>query len=237
MINSLLLAKPNPGKKLNTTIGGTTYLRYPIKTHLITANDNLTAIINKYAYRFLQKNDLLVLSERLVAITQNRSFLIKDIKPSWWAKKLSQFVSHHPGGIGLKSPWTMELAIKEAGLLRILIASAAALITKPFGIRGLFYKAAGNNINAIDGPCSYTLPPGNQSAKLGPKEPMRVASNLAKKFKVDAAIIDANDYGVCVMGYSSGVDKKLAAKIFADNPLGQTKEQTPLAIVRKKKIR
>lgn len=233
MINNPLLAKPNPGKKLAITIDGTTYLRYPIKTHLITANDNLSDIINKYADKILQKNDLLVLSERIVAITQNRSFLIKDIKPGWWAKKLSQFVSCHPGGIGLKSPWTMELAIKEAGLPRILLASAVALITKPFGIKGWFYKAAGNNINAIDGPCGYTLPPGNQSAKLGPKEPMKTAQKLSLEFKVKVSIIDANDYGVCVMGYSSGVDKKLTAKIFSDNPLGQTKEQTPLAVVRK----
>jgi len=60
----------------------------------------------------------------------------------------------------------MELAIREAGALRIIFASFAALLTKPFGIKGIFYKVAGNNINAIDGPCDYTLPPYNKYAKL-----------------------------------------------------------------------
>jgi len=39
----------------------------------------------------------------------------------------------------------MELAIREAGPLRIIFASLAALLTKPLGIKGVFYKVVGNN--------------------------------------------------------------------------------------------
>lgn len=224
---------PNKGKKILILVDGASYARYPLKTSLITQNDHIDTIIRSYAFPFLQKNDTLIISERIIAIMQGRSFLISDIHPSWWAYFLSRYVSKHPGGIGLKSPYTMELALREVGLLRILCASACTIITKLFGVRGAFYHVAGSNINAIDGPCSYTLPPGNKSAKLGPKNPMKVALHLSKSFHTSIVIIDANDYGVRVLGYSKGVNVSLTRKIFRDNPLGQSDEQTPLAIVRK----
>lgn len=226
----------NPGKKAVVTVGGDSYVRYPIRTHLISVRDRLEDVIKKYARPHLQEGDFLAVSERIVAIMQGRSFLIADINPSWWALTLQRFVSRHPGGIGLKSPYTMELAIQEVGLARILCAAFISCLTRPFGIRGLFYYVAGSHINAIDGPCVYTLPPGDKSAKLGPKNPQSTAEHISTIINAPAVIIDANDYGVRVIGYSSGIDKKKVEKIFRDNPLGQAREQTPLAIVRKKSL-
>ena len=45
-------------------------------------------------------------------------------------------------------------------------------------------------------------------------------------------IVDANDFGVNILGRTSGIDKKLIAKIIKDNPLGQSDEQTPVGIIR-----
>lgn len=233
MLNSLVSpATHNPGKKLLVVIDGISYLRYPIKTSVISVNNNIDQIIQCYAFPLLKQDDMLIISERVIAITQGRSFLIRDIHPSWMAGFLSRFVSKHPGGIGLKSPYTMELAIQEVGLARIVCASVCAMVTKFFGLRGIFYHVAGSHVNAIDGPCVYTLPPGNKSAKLGPKHPMEVAQRISKLFHLPVGIIDANDYGVRVLGYSAGIDKELIKKIFRDNPLGQSNEQTPFAIVR-----
>lgn len=217
-------------------IEGISYMRLPIKTHRICVHDTIDAVIKKYAVPLLQKGDMLAVSERIVAIMQGRSFLISEIVPSWWARFLQRFVSRHPGGIGLKSPYTMQLAIEEVGLARVLCAAAVAAVTKPFGLKGLFYHIAGSNVNAIDGPCAYTLPPGNTSAKLGPSDPMGVARHIAGLTKAPTAVIDANDYGVRVLGYSDGINIKLVEKIFSDNPLGQSDGQTPLGIVRIKKI-
>jgi len=227
------LPNPNLGKNLTVEVDGKVYARYPIKTSLITGDDDIIEVVKNHTESLLETNDLIVVSERIVAISQGRSFLLDEIKLSRLAKFLVRFVHQHPGGIGLKSPWTMQLAINEVGVPRILWAALVAALTKPLGIRGMFYRVAGHNINAIDGPCDYTLPPGNQSAKLGPKDPEKVAQQIADALKVDAAIIDANDYGQRTLGVSEGVDPKFVEKVFADNPLGQTDEQTPLAIVRK----
>ncbi|MSR85340.1 F420-0--gamma-glutamyl ligase [Candidatus Uhrbacteria bacterium] len=225
---------PNEGKQLTIDVAGQSYERLPIKTHVITDKDHMNEIVERYAKLYVQSGDMLFISERVVAITQGRAFPIKDIKPSWLANLLVKFVHKSPYGIGLGSPWTMELAIREAGALRMLLAAAASAVTKPFGMRGVFYKVVGNNINAIDGPCSYTLPPYNEYAKLGPAKPMQVARELADMVGCPVVIIDANDLGAVVLGKSSKeIDDEWCKRIFRDNPLGQTKEQTPLCLVRR----
>ncbi len=226
--------KPNADKKLTIEIPGGTYARLPIKTHIVTDKDSISDIVVKYAQPHLVEGDFLFISERIVAISQGRAFPIKDIKPSPLATFLVKFVHKSPYGIGLGSPWTMELAIREAGAARILLGALASALTKPFGIQGIFYTVVGKNINAIDGPCSYTLPPFNEYAKLGPAEPDKVAKSLAATVQHDVVIIDANDLGVAILGKSNThISDTFCKDVFKDNPLGQSSEQTPLCIVRK----
>ena len=228
------VGQPNPGKNLIIELGNEKWLRLPIKTHVITNNDELFKIVERYVTPLLQKNDFLFISERIVAITQGRAFPIKDIKPSFLAKFLVNFVHQSPYGIGLKSPWTMQLAIKEAGVIRIIFAALISALTKPFGLKGIFYKVVGKNINAIDGPCDYTLPPYNQYAKLGPKDPQKVAQQIKEKINTEVIIIDANDLGVATLGKSTDkITDDFCQNVFRDNPLGQSTEQTPLCLVRK----
>jgi len=226
--------KANQGKNLVIDLKESKWIRLPIRTHVITKDDNIFEVVEKYAVPNLSAGDLLFISERIVAITQGRAFKIKDIKPSFFAKFLVRFVHKSPYGIGLGSPWTMELAIKEAGVLRILFASFTSAITKPFGMKGVFYKVVGKNINAIDGPCHNTLPPYNGYAKLGPARPNEVAKDLKLKINHDVVIIDANDLGVAILGRSNDdISEVFCKNVFKDNPLGQSREQTPLCIVRK----
>lgn len=226
--------QPNEGKELIIDVDGLNYARLPIKTHTIGERDDILKIVEKYVAPHKKQDDIIFLSERIVAIMQGRAFPIKEIKPSWLANFLVKFVHKSPYGIGLGSPWTMELAIREAGVLRILFAAFLSGITKPFGIRGLFYIVAGKSVAAIDGPCHYTLPPYNEYAKLGPKNPDQVARQLKEKFKCDFVIIDANDLGVSVLGKSrNDITDDFCKKVFRDNPLGQSTQQTPIAIVRR----
>lgn len=234
-VNNLIKDWPaNPEKDLYIEMDDGKYARLPVKTHVITAQDDIFNIVEQYVIQHLQNTDIIFISERVVAITQGRAFPIKDIKPSWLARFLVMFVHKSPYGIGLGSPWTMELSLREAGIPRILFAAFVSAITKPFGIKGLFYIIAGKSVAAIDGPCHYTLPPYNEYAKLGPKNPNKVVRELKNKFGYEVVIIDANDLGVSVLGKSSNkITDDFCKKIFRDNPLGQSSQQTPIAIVRK----
>lgn len=225
---------PNLNKQLNIIVEGITYSRFPVKTHVVKIGDDLAGILKQYVEPHLQDGDMIFMSEKIVAISQGRSYPIADIKPSKLAVYLSERVHKSPHGIGLGSPWTMQLALKEAGYLRIFLAIIAHFVGKVFGIKGAFYYVAGRKIAAIDGPCDYTLPPYNKYAKLGPAKPNKVARELKEKIGHEVVIIDANDLGVNILGRSDKkMSKDMLAAIFKDNPLGQTNEQTPLCIVRK----
>ncbi|MCR5485081.1 MAG: coenzyme F420-0:L-glutamate ligase, partial [Clostridiales bacterium] len=150
------------------------------------------------------------------------------------AKLLCKFVYKSPYGIGLGSPWTMQLAIQDIGVPKILFAGLCSAVTKPFGVRGVFYKIVGDKGRAIDGPCDYTLPPYNHAAKLAPKDPDKVAKQLEDHTGCKVVVMDANDIGREILGVSDKkIDIEMCKQIFKDNPLGQKSQQTPIAIVRK----
>jgi hypothetical protein len=151
---------------------------------------------------------------------------------------LSKAVTKTPHGIGLGIPETMQLAIDEAGAPRIAAAAAASAVGKLVHRRGWFYKIAGPNVEAIDGPTWNTLPPHNTHAKLGPADPDGVAAHLSALLSeaaggpVEFVVIDANDLTATVLGASPGADRALVAILMRDNPLGQGHEQTPVCVLR-----
>ncbi|HET6820002.1 MAG TPA: F420-0--gamma-glutamyl ligase [Candidatus Limnocylindria bacterium] len=227
------LAQPNEGRELLAAIDGIVYARQPVRTHLVTAADDAAEVLRRYATGLDDDVALVAVSERMVAITQGRSHRMVDIRPGWLARFLVRYVTRPGYGIGLGTAETMQLAIDEVGAPRILLAAAVSGITKPFGVHGLFYRIAGPQAAAIDGPTSYTIPPYNESATLGPSDPDGAARRLAAAVDRPVAVIDANDAGCNVLGASPGVDRQLVRRLFADNPLGQAQEQTPIAIVRR----
>jgi F420-0:gamma-glutamyl ligase len=216
------------------TLSDGEYERKMIKTHLITKNDNIVQVLQGVVGGEVSGDDIVFVSERIVAISQGRSYPINTIHPSRMAVFLSNHVNKTKAGIGLGSPWTMELALRETNVMRILFAAFVAAITRPLGIKGLFYRVAGNNVNAIDGPTSNTIAPYNTHAKLGPRNPDKAARELAQALGVRVAIVDSNDLGMNVLGRSDrSLTDKFCTEVFKGNPFGQNDEQTPVAIIRK----
>jgi len=228
-----ILAEPNPDRTLLAALDGNVYARHPVRTHLVTDADDAVEVVRRYAAPLDAEVAFVAVSERMVAITQGRSYPMSSIRPGRLARFLVRFVTRPGYGIGLGTAETMQLAISEVGAPRIVLAAMVSGATKPFGVHGLFYRIAGRQAAAIDGPTSYTIAPYNEAATLGPKHPDRAARDIAQAIGVPVAVIDANDAGVNVLGASSGVDRGLVRRLFADNPLGQAGEQTPIAIVRR----
>jgi len=228
-----ILAEPNPGRALHATLDGVVYVRFPVRTHLVTSDDDAAEVVRRYAARLDADVALVAVSERMVAITQGRSYPMSSIRPGRLARFLVRFVTRPGYGIGLGTSETMQLAIQEVGAPRILVAAAVSGLSKPLGIHGLFYRIAGRQAAAIDGPTPYTIAPYNQAATLGPKDPVGAARRIAAAIGAPVAVIDANDAGCNVLGLSSGLDRRWVERLFADNPLGQAGEQTPVCVVRR----
>ena len=224
----------NPGKQLSRTVDGVEYLRIPVKTHLITKADDMADVVNKYARDKMQPGDILFISEKAVACTQNRAIPMEDIKPRKLAVTLSRYVTKTPAGIGLGIPETMEMALQECGTLRILFAAFCSVIGKLLGKKGWFYLVAGPKARGIDGPTEGTIPPYDHYVVLTPAEPMGTAKRLAQALGHPVAIVDINDLGANILGFSEKqptLDQ--LAGILGDNPLGQCSEQTPMGILRR----
>lgn len=228
-----ILEEPNEGRALDAQLNGLVFARHPVRTHLVTAQDaDAAAVVGRYVLPLPVETRLVAVSERMVAITQGRSYPMSEIRPGRLARLLVRYVTRPGYGIGLGTPQTMQLAIDEVGAPRILLAAAVSAVSKPFGMHGLFYRIAGRQASAIDGPTTYTIPPYNESATLGPRDPDGAARRIAAAIGAPVAVIDANDAGCVVLGASPGVDRRFVVRLFADNPLGQAREQTPVCVVR-----
>lgn len=226
--------RPNKGKKLIIDTDNGRFARYPVKTHVVKKGDDLKEIMDTYVKPYLTEGDGIFLSEKMVAISQGRAWDIDEIKPGFWAKFLVKFVTKSPYGIGLGSKYTMELAIRDVGLPKILLGCVCAAFTKPFGIKGVFYNVVGPKARAIDGPGEYVIPPYNHYAKMCPLEPDKVCKELAEHTGCYVVMLDANDLGVEILGKSDdNFTLTMARQMFKDNPLDQSDQQTPIAIARK----
>lgn len=224
---------PNEGKSLIIDTEFGSYARYPIRTHVIMKEDVLEDVLDKYVKNYLEESDTVFISEKIVAITQGRAFKVDEIKVSRLARFLCKFVYKPDYGIGIGAPATMELCVREVGRIKILFAAACSAVGKLFGKRGVFYKICGMKARAIDGPCDYTIPPYNNYAKMAPDKPHEAAEKLSAHIGCDVIIIDANDIAATVLGKSrKDLPDAFGETVFADNPLDQSAQQTPVAIVR-----
>lgn len=245
---------PNAGKKLAIDVDGQSWARVPLQTELFARGDDLETRVTGYVAAGaaavagspdlaggLDKRWYVVISEKIVAISQGRSYFTWEINPSKAARALSRFVVRTPHGLGLGTPWTMQLAIEEAGLPRIVVAAGAGAVGKLVRQKGWFYRVAGHRVNAIDGPTEYSAYPSNVSAKLPPKDPEKVATALRQAISAalpagaaehfgGVVIIDSNDLGREVLGQDTDLADDFFKKLFTDNPFGQGRQQTPIAL-------
>ena len=203
----------------------------PVQTKLVTPDDDLLEVISEYCGPLLQKGDILVAAETMVAITQGRLIRPENVKPGRWALLISQFV-HQDGS--LSSPFALQAVMNEEGTLRVIAAFIVSAFSRVFLRRkGDFYRLAGKQGALVDD-ITGTTPPFDKYIVMGPKEPEKVVAAIKERFGIEAVIIDANDLGRAqILAATEGVDQKLLLRLFKKNPAGNADEQTPLVIVRR----
>jgi hypothetical protein len=220
-------------------VDGTTYHRLLVKTRFISTGDtDMLPLIEEYAAPHLKPGDTLYVSEKALTITQGGVLDMSDIKPSRLAYFFARNVGNNYGtdefkGFGHGTPLAMQLLIEEAGYLRALFAGAVAAVTRPLGIRGLFYFICGTQAKSVDLPMSFLILEYAHSAKLAPKHPTAAAKRIKAKLGCDVVILDSNYRGAFSLGKSSRtISEAFIGKLFRDNPMGQSDEMTPFCIVR-----
>lgn len=203
--------------------------KIPIRTHLVTEKDDLVDVVKKYTGEIAEPGDIIAVAETVLAITQGRAILPDTVRPG----RLARFLCLFPGKDGsLATPQAMQLAIQEAGYVRILLGAAAAAVGKIIGRRGDFYRIAGRQLAQIDD-VAGTMWPFDRHIILGPKDPQKVVDRIKRATGAEAVITDVNDLKkVDIIAASRGVKQEELIKDLADNPFGNDDQQTPIVILK-----
>jgi hypothetical protein len=212
------------------TVDNRCFGRLAVRTRWFDADDDLAAVLLEYCSE-RRPGDTIVVSEKVAALLTGQSVPVEAVRVGWDAKLLSRFIRPHHDTLGLSVPVKMAWVVQNVGRVRVFAAAAAAAMTRPFGIRGTFYRWAGDLARQIDGgspPHADRLFPPLDGTVAG-----ALCDELEAKLAVGVAIVDINDFGGSIRGVSKGaLPAGILRDILADNPLRQKATGTPVAIVR-----
>lgn len=228
--------KANGNKSVSIIVDSKEYCRNAIKTHYVQLGEDYIKIIEDYVKPLYEEGDIVSISEKIISLCQKRIVYKKDVKLSWLAKFLSKFAMRSDAGVGVDNPYKMQFAIMMCGRLKVIYAAIMGGIGKLFGRKGVFYEIVGQEISGLDGFYGKVF---EDYAEFGiriPENPSGVCDEIFEKTGVKAMIVDANDLNVEILGKATSIeltDEYLKALI-KDNPAGQSKELTPLILIRQK---
>ncbi len=226
----------NEGKNVEIEVNGVTYMRHAIKTHFVQQGESYIDIFEKYVSPLYQEGDIVSSAEKIIALCQGRVVRRDELKIGFWAKLLSKFASHPDTGVGVGETIKMQYAIKKAGLLKVLWASFAGGVCKVFGRKGVFYEIVGQEVAGLDGFYDHVWSEYRDIGIENPENPSGVCDEIKEKLGISTMIVDANDLGQEILGYSSDItltEEELLGLI-RDNPTGQGQQTTPIILIRKK---
>ena len=126
----------------------------------------------------------------------------------------------------------MQTLINISGPTRVIISWLIGGIFKFFGVRGMFYRLAGEQARLIDD-ITGTTPPYDKSIVLGPKETQIFCIKASKELNINIAVVDVNDLGrVKILSTNNVNNIKKNKKALTSNPAGNANQQTPLVLIR-----
>lgn len=225
------------GKNVNIEVDGDIYMRHTIQTHFVKIGESYIDIIEKYVKPLYEEGDFISISEKIIALCQKRIVYKSDLKVGFWAKFLSKFASKSTHGIGVNSELKMAYCIKKAGLPKTIYAAVRGGLGKLFRKRGVFYEIVGQDVSGLDGFYPNVFKEYGNYGIENPEHPFEVCKEIEEKTGIPCMLVDANDLGQELLGYSPTLKKRFTERqllaVIKDNPAGQGNKCTPIVLIRK----
>lgn len=201
----------------------------PVATHLLGCLDDPLQVLRRYALPHLQAGDVVAVAETPLAVMQGRYRNPATVHPSPLARQLCRLFQPTSS---LATACALQSLIDLVGPARVLCAGVGGVALRLVGVRGGFYRLAGEQARLIDD-LTGTIPPYDRTIVLGPAHAQTVAQKLATALGHPVAVVDVNDLGrVKLLAASRGVDSRLVHAALRPNPAGNANEGTPLVVVR-----
>lgn len=214
---------------------GRKYERYAIQTHFVQVGESQRELVERYVRPLYKEGDVLSFGAKVMCMCVKSVKTRDEVKPGFWANLLWRFAAINHTGVGMHEPYKLQLVIDMVGLPRVLLAVICSALTKPFGIKGVFYRVCGQGVGGIDGfytRSSFELY--HQLALINPENAGGLCDELAKETGIPVVLMDANDLQRDQLGKSKSMplsDEQLQDAM-ADNPSGQGDELTPFILIR-----
>ena len=214
---------------------GKKYDRYAIQTHFVEVGESQAELVRKYVLPISRPGDMLAFGAKVMAMCTKNVRTREQVKPGFFANLMWRFAGINTTGVGMHEPYKLQLVIDMVGLPRVLLAAFVSAVTRPFGIRGLFYKICGQGVGGIDGfYFRSSFDRYKQLALINPPNPVELCDALVKETGIDVVLMDANDIEQNQLGKCNGfplTDDEIQDAL-RDNPFGQGDELTPLILIR-----
>ena len=205
----------------------------PIKTHILGTLDDPISVLKSYIPNDCLPTDILTIGESPLAIMQGAYIDYRNINVSPIARLLCK--GFHPTS-SLATACGMQTLINISGPSRIIMSWFVGGIFKFIGIKGVFYRLAGEQARLIDD-ITGTTPPYDKSIVLGPKDTQIFCLKASKELNVNVAVVDVNDLGRVKILATNDVDNiEIIKTALTSNPAGNANQQTPLVVIRPDQI-
>ena len=201
----------------------------PLRTHILGTLDDPINILKSYIPKDFSPTDILTIGESPLAIMQGNYIDFRNINVSIIARLLCK--GFHPTS-SLATACGMQTLINISGPTRVILSWIFGAIFKLVGIKGVFYRLAGEQARLIDD-ITGTTPPYDKSIVLGPKDTHNFCLKASKELKVNIAIVDVNDLGrVKILSTNNVKNNRSIKKALTSNPAGNGNQHTPLVLIR-----
>ncbi len=206
-----------------------TNLVQPIKTHILGTLDDPITVLKSYIPQGYLHTDILTIGESPLAIMQGKYIDYRTINVSRIARLLCK--GFHPTS-SLATACGMQILINISGPTRVISSWLIGGLCKSFGIKGMFYRLAGEQARLIDD-ITGTTPPYDKSIVLGPKDTQSFCLKASKELQVNVAVVDVNDLGrVKILSTNNNNNLELIKRALTSNPAGNANQLTPLVLIR-----
>ena len=214
---------------------GRKYDRYAIQTHFVQRGEDQAELVRRYVAPLYREGDMLSFGAKVMAMCTNNVKTRDEVKPGLTAKILWRFAGINTTGVGMHEPYKLQLVIDMVGLPRVLLAGFVSAVTRPFGVKGLFYKICGHGVAGIDGfYFRSSFDRYKTLALINPEHPVELSNEIEKECGIPIVIMDANDIDQNQLGKCDDfplTDDQIQDAM-KDNPSGQGGELTPLILIR-----
>ena len=214
---------------------GRKYARYAIQTHFVEVGEDQAEIVRKYVLPIAKEGDLLAFGAKVMAMCTKNVRTRDEVKPGFFANLMWRFAAINVTGVGMHEPYKLQLVIDMVGLPRVLLAAGVSAVTRPFGVKGLFYKICGHGVAGIDGfYFRSSFERYKTLALINPENPVELSNEMTANTGIPVVIMDANDIDQNQLGKCDSfplTDDEIQDAL-KDNPCGQGDELTPIILIR-----